>query len=127
MSVDPAELRKLLGTVWFRSVFPRLSTAWRERLLGVLVDSLVVPDHMLKLGRRETHLRDMGLADLKELFSKSSVSEAVRGDVRLLMAVGNLWGPESLERFQFADGPPTPEMSSKLTLKIRDWGLGIRD
>ena len=127
VSVDPAELRKLLGTVWFRSVFPRLSTAWRERLLGVLVDSLVVPDHMLKLGRRETHLRDMGLADMKELFSKSSVSEAVRGDVRLLMAVGNLWGPESLERFQFADGPPTPEMSSKLTLKIRDWGLGIRD
>ena len=91
----------------------------------MLVDSLVVPDHMLKLGRRETHLRDMGLADMKELFSKSSVSEAVRGDVRLLMAVGNLWGPESLERFQFADGPPTPEMSSKLTLKNQ--GLGTRD
>ena len=114
VSVDPAELRKLLGTVWFRSVFPRLSTAWRERLLGVLVDSLVVPDHMLKLGRREMHLRDVGLADLKELFSKSSVSEAVRGDVRLLMAVGNLWGPESLGRLQFAE--PHTESSSKLTL-----------
>ena len=103
MSVDPTEIRKLLGTVWFRSVFPRLSTAWRERLLGVLVDSLVVPDHVLKLGRREMRLRDVGLADLKELFSKSSVSEAVRGDIRLLMAVGNLWGPESLGRFQFAE------------------------
>ena len=114
VSVDPTEIRKLLGTVWFRSVFPRLSTAWRERLLGVLVDSLVVPDHMLKLGRREMHLRDVGLADLKELFSKSPVSEAVRGDVRLLMAVANLWGPESLGRFQFAESHT--ESSSRLTL-----------
>ena len=114
VSVDPTELRKLLGTVWFRSVFSCLSISWRERLLGVLVDSLVVPDHLLKLGRREIRLRDVGLADLKELFSKSSVSEAVRGDVRLLMAVGNLWGPESLGRFQFAE--THKESSSKLRL-----------
>ncbi len=31
--IDPMNLRKLLGTVWFRSVFPHLSLAWRERLL----------------------------------------------------------------------------------------------
>ena len=129
MSVDPAELRKLLGTVWFRSVFPRLSQAWRERLLDVLINTVVVPNHLLKLGRRDILLQNAGLADLKELFSKSSVTEAVRSDIRLLMSIGNLWGPESLERLQFADGP-TPEMSSKLTLMIRAsgiWGLGIRD
>ena len=119
VSVDPAELRKLLGTVWFRSVFPRLSSAWRDRLLDVLINSVVVPNHQLKLGRREILLRNAGLADLKELFSRSSVTETVRGDIRLMMSIGNLWGQESLQRFQFADAPAT--------LKIRNWGLGIRD
>ena len=119
VNVDAADLRKLLGTVWFRSVFPRLSSAWRERLLGVLVDSLVIPNHLLKLGRREVRLSDLRLAELKELFSKSSVSEAVQGDVRLLMAVGNLWGAESLAQIHFSDDPPTPELSSKLTLMIQ--------
>lgn len=115
VSIDPADLRKLLGTVWFRSVFPRLSSAWRERLLNVLAESVVVPNHVLKLGRREMCVRDIGLAGLKELFSKSSVSEAARGDVRLLMTVGNLWGPESLARIQFAEQAAASELSSKLT------------
>lgn len=117
--VDPADLRKLLGTVWFRSVFPRLSNAWRERLLGVLVDSVIVPNHLLKLGRREVRMRDVGLAELKELFSKSSVSEDVRADVRLLLAIGNLWGQESLTRLQFADGSAQSESSSKLMLMMQ--------
>ena len=119
VSVDPTELRKLLGTVWFRSVFPRLSSAWRERLLAVLIDTVVVPNHVLKLGRREVLMQNAGLADLKELFSKSSVSEAVRSDIRLLMSIGNLWGPESLGRFRFAGEPPVPEMSSKLSLMMQ--------
>ena len=68
VSVDPAELRKLLGTVWFRSVFPRLSNAWRERLLEVLVDSVIVPNHLLKLGRREVRMRDAGLTSLRNCF-----------------------------------------------------------
>ena len=117
MHVDPTELRKLLGTVWFRSVFPRLSSAWRERLLAVLIDTVVVPNHVLRLGRREVLMQHAGLADLKELFSKSSVSEAVRSDIRLLMSIGNLWGPESLGRFQFADAGP--ETSSKLALMMQ--------
>lgn len=117
--VDPSDLRKLLGTVWFRSVFPRLSNPWRERLLSVLVDSVVVPNHLLKIGRREVRMRDIGLAELKELFSKSSLSEGVRGDVRLLLAIGNLWGQESLSRLQFADGSTAPESSSKLALMMQ--------
>ena len=116
--VDATELRKLLGTVWFRSVFPRLSSAWRERLLAILIDSVVMPNHMLKLGRREVLMQNAGLADLKELFSKSSVSETVRSDIRLLMSIGNLWGPESLERFQFADAGSVHETSSKLALMM---------
>jgi hypothetical protein len=119
VSVDPTELRKLLGTVWFRSVFPLLSSAWRERLLAVLIDTVVVPNHVLKLGRREVLIQNAGLADLKELFSKSSVSEAVRSDIRLLMSIGNLWGPESLGRFQFADAVSASETSSKLALMMQ--------
>ena len=117
VSVDPGELRKLLGTVWFRSVFPRLSNAWRERLLNVLINSVVVPNHLLRLGRRDVLLQDAGPAELKELFSRSSVSEAVRGDIRLMMSIGNLWGPESLQRFQFAEAPATHT--------ARGWGLGM--
>jgi cell division GTPase FtsZ len=120
--VDATELRKLLGTVWFRSVFPRLSNAWRERLLAILVDSVVVPDHVLRMGRRDIHLRDIGLTELKEMFAKSSVTEAVRGDIRLLMTVGTLWGADSLGRFHFGAEPPSPEIASK----TRDWGFGIR-
>ena len=119
VGVDATEIRKLLGTVWFRSVFPRLSNAWRERLLSVLVENVVVHNHVLRLGRREIRLRDISLAELKELFSKSSLSEAARGDVRLLMIVGNLWGQESLSRLQFEDESLTPELSSKLTLMMQ--------
>jgi cell division GTPase FtsZ len=127
VSVDPGDLRKLLGTVWFRSVFPRLSTAWRDRLLDVLVNSVVIPNHLLKLGRREILLRDAGLAELKELFSRSSVTETVRGDIRLLMSIGTLWGQECLGRFQFADGQRTPETRPRLLFGAGSWGLGMRD
>ena len=109
---------ELLGTVWFRSVFPRLSVAWRERLLTVLADSIVLPNHVLRLGRREIRMRDASLPELKELFSKSSVSEAVRADVRLLMAIGNLWGSESFSRLQFTDDSSACGPASKLTLMM---------
>ena len=35
MPLEGAELRKLVRTFWFRSVFPRLSTQWRERILDL--------------------------------------------------------------------------------------------
>jgi hypothetical protein len=119
VTVDPAELRKLLGTVWFRSVFPRLSNAWRDRLLDVLINGVVIPNHLLKLGRRDILLQNAGLAELKELFSRSSVTETVRSDIRLLMSIANLWGQESLQRLQFADGPSTPEAGSRLALMFK--------
>ena len=102
--VDAVELRKLLSTAWFRGVFPRLSQAWRERLLNVLADSLEVPNHQVRVGRRDIRLREMGFAELKDVFARSSLTDAARGDVHLLVAVGNLWGPDSLNRLQFVDG-----------------------
>jgi hypothetical protein len=113
--VDAAELKKLLGTVWFRAVFQRLSVAWRERLLDVMVCNVVVPNHQLRLGRRDIQLRDLGHAQLKESLSRSSLSEAVRADLHLLMAIGNLWGPDSLTRLHFADAAHNSEMSPKLS------------
>jgi cell division GTPase FtsZ len=113
--VGAAELKKLLGTVWFRAVFQRLSAAWRERLLDVMVSNVVVPNHQLRLGRRDIHLRDLGHAQLKESFSRSSLSEAVRADLHLLMTIGNLWGPDSLARLHFADAEHNSEMSPKLS------------
>ena len=113
--VDAAELKKLLSTVWFRAVFQRLSAAWRERLLDVMVSNVVVPNHQLRLGRRDIHLRDLGHAQVKESLSRSSLSEAVRADLHLLMAIGNLWGPDSLTRLHFADAAHNTEMAPKLS------------
>ena len=115
IAVDPTELKKLLGTVWFRAVFQRLSATWRERLLEVIVEHVVVPNHRLRFGRRDVYLREIDHAELKELVSKSWISEAVRADIYLLMAVSSLWGPESLARFEFADAAHPPDLSSKLS------------
>jgi hypothetical protein len=101
--VDAMELKKLLGTFWFRSVFSRLSATWKERLFHVLVESAVVPNHVVKVGREERRLSDINGAQLKDLFSKASLPETIRADVRLLMMISNLWGPESLKVFRFAD------------------------
>jgi cell division GTPase FtsZ len=117
--VDAAELKKLLGTVWFRTAFQRLSAAWRERLLTVVADAIVFPNHVLRVGRRDIYMRDASLPELKELFSKSSLTEAVHGDVRLLMAIGDLWGAESFRRLQFADKVCAPGPASKLTLMMQ--------
>lgn len=46
--IDAAELRKLLGTVWFRSVFPRLSRRWRDRLFEVVIESVPLQNHVLR-------------------------------------------------------------------------------
>jgi hypothetical protein len=113
--VDAAELKKLLGTVWFRAVFHRLSAAWRERLLDVMVRNVVVPNHQVRLGRRDIQLRDLGYAQLKETFARSSLSEAARADLQLLMVIGNLWGPDSLARLHFADPANNSEMTPKLS------------
>ena len=39
MSIEGLAVKQLLGTFWFRSIFPRLSPSWRERLLEALATS----------------------------------------------------------------------------------------
>lgn len=111
LTIDETELKKLLGTLWFRSVFPRFSETWRERILDALVESTIVPNHVLRVGRQEIRLSEITYAQLKDIFSKVSVTDAIRGDLRLLMAVGHLWGPEGLSRLQFVDSVHNRESS----------------
>ena len=111
LTIDETDLKKLLGTPWFRTVFSCFSETWRQRLFDVLVDSTIVPNHVLRVGRQEIHLSEISYLQLKEIFSQVSVTDAIRGDLRLLMAIGSLWGAESLSRLQFANSKHYGESS----------------
>jgi hypothetical protein len=50
--VEGADVRKLLTTMWFRTVLARLSREWHERLLNALIEYVSVSDHPVKLGRQ---------------------------------------------------------------------------
>lgn len=101
MPIDGAEIKKLLGTLWFRSGFPRLSTPWRERILKALLNSVTMPNHALRLGRRTVHLSHITYDELKQAVTETILSDAVRPDVQLLVTIGTLWGKEALERVAF--------------------------
>jgi cell division GTPase FtsZ len=113
IAVDGFDVRKLLTTVWFRSAFDGLSEAWRERLLDALIAGLVIPNHALKSRRGLAPLESLGYAEIKEIYSKTFVPEAARGDVELLLAAGRLWGAQVLGRFRFA-GSPRSDGGSRL-------------
>ena len=100
---DGAEVKRLINTLWFRSVIPRLSREWRDRVLDVLIDSVLLKDHPVKLGRQSTHLRELNYAQLQELASRIPVLDVVRPDLDLLIAVGRLWGADSVKRFRFGE------------------------
>jgi len=120
MTIEPADVRKLLGTVWFRGVVPRLSEVWRTRLLDALVDGVTVPNHLVKRGRQSVRLSDQSYADLLEL-AKTSTLAAIRPDLDLLLAVGRLWGDAGLRRLRFADATPngTPTTLASLFQGLR--------
>jgi cell division GTPase FtsZ len=101
LPIDGSEVRKLLSTMWFRTVVPRLSADWRDRVLEVLVESAPLPDHAVKLGRQTMHLREATYAQLQEISSGTLVSDVVRPDLDLLLTVGRLWGADSVKRFRF--------------------------
>lgn len=101
ISIDGADVRKLLGTMWFRSVVPRLSQAWRTRLLEALWGSLEIPDHIVALGRRQARLSELDSAQLREASTSLSVPEAIRADVQLLLTVVQVWGEDALRQWHF--------------------------
>src|SRR5215510_2279156 len=78
---DGAEVKRLINTLWFRSVIPRLSREWRDRLLDVLIDSVLLSDHPVKLGRQSAHLRELSYAQLQDLAARIPVLDEVRPDL----------------------------------------------
>jgi hypothetical protein len=113
MPIHGLEVKKLLGTFWFRSVFPRLSQSWRERLLEALAESVVIPNHALWRGRQTVHLAGAGYDELNEIAAKSMVRGAAGTDLELLRAVASLWGEAALSRLRFVE-VAEPEASSRL-------------
>ena len=104
--IDGTELRKLLGTFWFRSVFPRLSPEWRDRLLNVLVEHVTFPDHAIRNGRRTLRLHEMTQEQRQQAVIEPGLPESIRPDLQLLITVARFWGEEALARFEFT---PVPE------------------
>jgi cell division GTPase FtsZ len=120
-SIDGAEVRKLLGTFWFGSVFARLSPSWRERLLDALVDRFVIPNHGLRRGRQPMPLSDATYEELKEL-DKTMVGSPAATDVKLLVAIASLWGADALKRVRFEqisepEGPGPSRIAALLGLR----------
>jgi hypothetical protein len=116
IAIDANEIRKLLGTVWFRGVVPRLSQQWRERVLDVLADSMVIPDHVLKVDHRDMRLSELTFAQLNDVARRVAVPEAARADVELLLNVGRLLGGGALPRLRFAAAAQPGERSKLVGL-----------
>jgi hypothetical protein len=109
--MDGRELKKLLGTFWFRSVFPRLSPQWQDRMLNVLIDYAVVADHAIPMGRRTVHLREMTVEERQRMLSDPDLADAVRGDLQFVDAIARHWGDEAMKRLTFTAAAPTAETS----------------
>jgi cell division GTPase FtsZ len=102
LPIESADVRKLLGTVWFRSVVPHLSAGWKTRVLDALADGVAVPNHQVKRGRQLVPLSEMSYEDLQEL-AKTSTLATIRPELDLLLAVGRLWGEDALRRIRFTE------------------------
>jgi len=111
IAMDGRELRKLLGTFWFRSVFPRLSPEWQSRILNVVVDTTAIPNHAIGSGRRTVCLREMTPEQRQRLLSDTGLPDAIRGDVQLLVTVARHWGEDALARFEFTPVPEAADTS----------------
>ena len=111
--MDGPELRKLLGTFWFRSVFPRLSPEWRDRVLNVLVEHVTIPNHAVRNGRRTVHLHEMTHEQRQQMLTEPNLPDAIRADLQLLVTVATLWGADVLGRFEF-----TPVLEAADTSRI---------
>jgi hypothetical protein len=117
MTIDAPELRKLLDTMWFRSVLPQLSQEWRDRILEVLAESVPLANHPLTVGRHTVHLSELTLEQMKEILAKTLLPDGVRADLQLLVTIGSLWGEQALRRITFSNArEPT---GSKLSMLLQ--------
>jgi len=113
MSIEGVAVRQLLSAFWFRSIFPRLSLSWRERLLEALATNVVIPNHVLWRGRQAVHLAGASYDELKEIAATTTVNGAAGTDLQLLLAIASLWGDEARRRLRFVE-VAAPESPSRL-------------
>ena len=111
ITVEGLEVRRLLGTIWFRTVVPKLSEPWRARILDALVATAVVPNHIVRIGRQPVRLGELTYGQLLELATRSSVVDIVRPELDLLVTVGRLWGSDAVGRIRFSDVSHEPAPS----------------
>jgi hypothetical protein len=106
IAIDGADVKKLLGTLWFRGVVTQLSAAWRSSLFDALRASAEFPDHTVMVGRRRARLSELGSAQLREAASRRSPQDAIRQDAELLADVARIWGDDALRHLQFREVAP---------------------
>jgi cell division GTPase FtsZ len=116
--VDGSEVRKLISRMWFPSIFQHLSVRWRERLLEALIEDVTIPNHAVRCRRGVKPLQRVEYAEVKEIWSKTLVPDAVRADLELILVVGRLWGEEALGRLRFTDDVPA-DGASKLAALLQ--------
>ena len=114
--IEAGEARKLLGTVWFRGVVPQLSEPVRHRVLDVLVSSMPIRDHVLRVDHRGVRLSQLTYAQLSDIVKRVSLPDAARADIDVLMSVGRLWGGDALKLFHFVPLTPDGERSGFASL-----------
>jgi cell division GTPase FtsZ len=111
LALDGAEVRKLLGTIWFRGVVSQLSSEWRARLFDALRTSVEIPNHVIKPGRQQARVSELGYTQLCNALTNAALPDAVRQDVDLLVTIGRVWGEDALRQLQFRE-LPAPRASS---------------
>jgi hypothetical protein len=98
LPVEGADVRKLLGTLWFRGVVPHLSAAWQARLFDALRTSAEMPNHVIRVGRQQIRASELSDAQRREVVASRSLTDAVRQDVELLSAIARVWGEDAIRQ-----------------------------
>ena len=80
-------------------------------MLDVLVGSMAIPDHVLKVDHRDVRLSELTFAQLSDVVGRIKVPEGARPDVDLLVSVGRMWGADAMGRFQFVAAAQNGERS----------------
>jgi cell division GTPase FtsZ len=119
ITVEGAEVKKLLRTVWFRTVAPQLSEDWKARILDAFVGDVLLPDHIVKVGRQPMQLSELTYAQLREVAARFSIPDTIRPDLDLLITIGRLWGGDAVERVRFSDALPKPSRLAGLLQGLR--------
>ena len=114
MPLEVTDIRRLLSTFWVRSLFPRLSTLWQDRLLETLLQKVAIPDHLVTSGRQTVRVSNLTHEELKQIVTGTIFPVAIRRDLQLLVAVGTLWGGETIRRFEFTPVSGDDQKPSRL-------------